>query len=133
VLRPGRNAINRVTYEICVLEALREQLRCKEILVVGAGRYRNPDEDVPADFDAQRVAYYAVLRLPRDAAVFVDRLRAEMQDAFHTLSDNLPLNRSVNISSKAEGCIALSPLEPQPEPENVAALKAEVGRRRTCD
>ena len=38
----GRQRINRITYEICVLEALREKLRCKEIWVVGANRYRNP-------------------------------------------------------------------------------------------
>ena len=50
----GRDRVNRVTYEVAVLEALREQLRCKEIWVVGANRYRNPDEDLPADFEANR-------------------------------------------------------------------------------
>ena len=55
---PGGNRVNRITYEICVLEALREQLRCKEIWVVGANRYRNPDEDLPADFEANRDDYY---------------------------------------------------------------------------
>ncbi|HNU12727.1 MAG TPA: DUF4158 domain-containing protein, partial [Rubrivivax sp.] len=35
----GRDRVNRVTYEIAVLEALRERLRCKEIWVVGANRY----------------------------------------------------------------------------------------------
>jgi hypothetical protein len=38
----GRDRINRVTYEVAVLEALREQLRCKEIWVVGANRYSQP-------------------------------------------------------------------------------------------
>ena len=47
----GRDRTNRVTYEVAVLEALREQLRCKEIWVVGANRYRNPDEDLPTDFE----------------------------------------------------------------------------------
>ncbi len=122
-----RSRVNRITYEICVLEALREQLRCKEIWVVGADRYRNPDEDVPADFESQRVAYYAALRLPRDADVFIDGLRNEMREALRALNDNLPHNPSVTVSSKAGGWIALSPLGAQPEPENVAALKAEVG------
>ena len=54
----GRDRINRVTYEVAVLETLREQLRCKEIWVVGANRYRNPDEDLPADFEANRDEYY---------------------------------------------------------------------------
>jgi hypothetical protein len=53
----GRKRINRITYEICVLQALRAQLRCKEIWVVGANRYRNPDEDLPADFETERAPY----------------------------------------------------------------------------
>ena len=54
----GRSRVNRITYEICILEALRDKLRCKEVWVVGANRYRNPDEDVPADFESQRTPYY---------------------------------------------------------------------------
>ena len=50
----GRERINRINYEIAVLQALRDRLRCKEIWVVGADRYRNPDEDLPADFDDAR-------------------------------------------------------------------------------
>ena len=34
----GRDRVNRITYEVAVLEALREQLRCKEIWVIGANR-----------------------------------------------------------------------------------------------
>jgi hypothetical protein len=34
--------INRVTYKVAVLEALREQLRCKENWIGGTNRYRNP-------------------------------------------------------------------------------------------
>src|SRR5262249_37128950 len=49
----GQARVNRITYEICVLDALRDNLRCKEVWVVGANRYRNPDDDVPADFEAQ--------------------------------------------------------------------------------
>ncbi len=38
----GNERINRINYEISVLQALRERLCCKEIWVVGANRYRNP-------------------------------------------------------------------------------------------
>jgi hypothetical protein len=54
----GAERIDRINYEICVLQALRDRLRCKEIWVPGAARYRNPDDDLPADFPQQRVAYY---------------------------------------------------------------------------
>ena len=67
----GGQRVNRINYEICVLQALRERLRCKEIWVAGANRYRNPDEDLPADFDEKRTAYYEPLGLPSDADAFV--------------------------------------------------------------
>jgi len=60
----GRRRIDRINYEICVLQTLREKLRCREVWVVGADRYRNPDEDPPTDFDVQRAAYYETLRYP---------------------------------------------------------------------
>ncbi len=54
----GKERINRINYEISVLQALRERLCCKEIWVVGASRYRNPDEDLPTDFEEHRQIYY---------------------------------------------------------------------------
>ena len=52
----GGQRVNRINYEICVLQTLRERLRCKEVWVVGANRFRNPDEDLPADFAERRAA-----------------------------------------------------------------------------
>jgi len=46
-LHAGRLCVDRLKYELCVLQVLRGRLRCKEIWVVGANRYRNPDEDLP--------------------------------------------------------------------------------------
>ena len=63
--KDGNTRVNRISYEICVLQALRERLRCKEVWVRGANRYRNPDEDLPADFDEKRDAYYAALQLSK--------------------------------------------------------------------
>ena len=48
----GEQRINRINYEICILQALRDGLRCKEIWVVEADQFRNPDQDLPADFTA---------------------------------------------------------------------------------
>src|SRR5271157_1958422 len=96
----GRQRINRITYEICVLEALREKLRCKEVWVVGANRYRNPDEDLPADFEAHRTPYYQALRLPLEADRFVADLQAEMREALEILDAGMPRNPGVKISRK---------------------------------
>jgi TnpA family transposase len=122
----GRPRVNRITYEICALEALRDQLRCKEVWVAGADRYRNPDEDLPADFDGRRDEHYAALGLPRDADAFAAGLQEEMRAALSRLDRSLPRNPDVRTSRKAGGWIHLAPLQPRPLPANIEALKAEI-------
>ena len=46
---------------ICVLTALRERLSCKEVWVVGANRYRNPDDDLPTNYQTANIK---VMSLP---------------------------------------------------------------------
>jgi hypothetical protein len=53
----GRTRVIRHVYEACVFQALRERLRCKEIWVVGAHEWRNPDEDLPTDFETRRAEH----------------------------------------------------------------------------
>lgn len=122
----GRDRVNRVTYEIAVLEALRERLRCKEIWVVGANRYGNPDDDLPTDFEANREAYYQALKLPMDAERFIAGVQAEMDEALTIFDAGLKKNRFVRLSDKGDGWITLTPLDAQPEPPNLTALKAEL-------
>jgi len=123
----GRQRINRITYEICVLEALRDKLRCKEVWVVGANRYRNPDEDLPADFEAQRTPYYEALKLPLNADRFIADLQAEMREALHILDAGMPHNRRVRIDRKRgkDGWITVTPFDPLPEAPNLTAVKIE--------
>ena len=94
--------------------------------VAGADRYRNPDEDVPADFAARREEHYAALDLPLDAGAFVAGLRDEMRTALDRLDRGLPRDPDVRVSRKAGGWIRLTPLRPEPPPANIEALKAEV-------
>ncbi|WP_268905948.1 hypothetical protein [Dictyobacter formicarum] len=37
--------------EVCLLQALRDKVRSKEIWIVEANRYQNPDLDLPTDFE----------------------------------------------------------------------------------
>ncbi len=121
-----RERVNRVTYEIAVLETLRERLRCKEIWVVGADRYRNPDDDLPADFDVRRQDHYDALRLPLDVEEFIDGVKRELHEALQTLDAGLKHNPFVRITKKGGGWISLSPLDACPESPNLAGLKAEL-------
>ena len=125
----GVERVRRVPYEICVLQALRDKLRCKEIWVVGAARYRNPEEDLPQDFETARASYYAGLNLPLDGAAFLATLRQRHEAALTMLHDGLATNRSVRILPKGNGWIELTPLTAQPEPPTLHRLKRELEQR----
>ena len=121
--------VNRINYEIAVLKALREGLRCKEIWVEGANKYRNPDEDLPADFDENREGHYLALNKPKEAEEFISKLQQEMRDALSMLNNGLPKNTKVKILSKKGGYIKLTPLDEQAAPPNLEAIKKQVFKR----
>lgn len=125
----GDERINRINYEICVLQALRERLQCKEIWVAGARRFRNPDEDLPADFALKREAYYEALKLPLDGLGFITQVQCSLHNALAEFSQSLPDNPYVKLRQGGKNRICLTPLQPQPEPPNLARLKAEVSKR----
>lgn len=125
----GVDRVNRINYEVAVLQALRDRLRCKEVWVVGSDRYRNPDDDLPSDFEVKREEYYAELKQPKGAEEFVAGLKRSMADSLERLNATVPRNPKVRIVERRKGSIILTPLEPQPEPVNLAHLKGEVTRR----
>jgi len=125
----GRARVDRINYERCVLQTLRDKLRGKEVWGVGADRYRNPDEDLPADFDAQRAAYYEALHQPLDADAFICGRQGELAEAPAALDGAMPTNAAVQILPRDNGWIKGSPLEALPEPQTLAQLKGEIGRR----
>ncbi|MEU7096088.1 Tn3 family transposase [Kitasatospora aureofaciens] len=127
--RRGQRRVVRMVYEVATFQALREQLRCKEVWVVGAGRWCNPDEDLPTDFEARRVEHYRELRKPLRAQEFIDQLRKEMTGALADLDQALPELDWVEIKERAAGAIKFTAPEAQEEPRNLRRIKAEVGRR----
>ncbi len=125
----GQPRVVRMVYEVATFQALRDQLRCKEIWVVGADRWRSPDEDLPADFAERREQNYRELRKPLDPAVFVEELREQMSTELAALNTALPQLGWVQITERRSGAIRLTPVPAQPEPRNLRRIKAEVLRR----
>lgn len=125
----GNERINRINYEISVLQALRERLTCKEIWVVGANRYGNPDHDLPTDFEVKRQVYYQALTLPEDVETFISSLQQQMAQGLEKLDQGMPKNQAITIiGKKGQGLIRLSPFEPATEPINLKRLKAEINQ-----
>lgn len=125
----GKERINRINYEIVTLQMLRDKLRCKEIWVIGADRYRNPDEDLPTDFEERREENYKALKQPLNPEEFIKAIKQNMYSALEKLDKGMPKNPKVRLSTKSNGWITLSPSEPQEEPMNLSKVKAEIMRQ----
>jgi TnpA family transposase len=121
--------IRRINYEMTVLHSLCEHLKCKGIWVDGADEYRNPDEDLPQDFEERKDHYHRLLGQPVDADEFIAGLKETMRRELETLNEGMPENRFVKVLGKKHGHIKVTPLVKQPDPVNTAKLKQAVTSR----
>ncbi|MFJ1973952.1 hypothetical protein ACIO93_35510 [Streptomyces sp. NPDC087903] len=63
-----KGKVERIPYEPCVLVALRDAAGRRQIYVEGATRWRDPEDDLPGDFEATRTVHHAALDNLRAAA-----------------------------------------------------------------
>lgn len=125
----GHRRVVRMVYEICTFQVLRDQLRCKEIWVAGADKWRNPAQDLPVDFEEHRIEHYQALRKPLDSSEFIDELREQMHTELDGLHAALPECSWLQIADRRQGAIKLTPLPPVAEPRNLRRLKTEIRTR----
>jgi TnpA family transposase len=116
----------RIDYEIAVLKRLREGLRCRELWIAGANKYRNPDEDLPADYEERREEHYLALNQPQDARQFTAKLQQAMKENLSLLNSGMPNNQKVKLLTKKGGYISLTPLDNQAPPPNLQLIKQQV-------
>ncbi|MFJ3250848.1 DUF4158 domain-containing protein [Streptomyces sp. NPDC086782] len=84
-----KGKVERIPYELCVLVALRDAVRRREIYVEGAARWRNPEDDLPGDFEATRAVHYAAIRQPLNPRAFIADLKKRMTAGLDQLSGAL--------------------------------------------
>ncbi|MBU3158369.1 DUF4158 domain-containing protein [Clostridium frigoris] len=119
--KSGKNnalRIKRANYELCALQALKDKLRCREVWISGADKYRNPDEDLPKDFDIKKEEYYLAINQPLDVNDFIEKIKSSMKDSLSKLNKTIPKNEKVKILDIGNGRIKISPSPKQPEAKN---------------
>ncbi|QIZ39907.1 Tn3 family transposase [Saccharopolyspora sp. ASAGF58] len=132
VVDAANGRVERVPYELCVLISLREALRRREVWVEGAGRWRDPDEDLPGDFDDNRDVHYAALGKALDAKAFTADVKRRHREALDRLDAAMAAGQTGGVrvvTRNGQPWTSVPKLEKLPEPANLAALKAEVQRR----
>jgi hypothetical protein len=124
--------VQRVPYERCALGALRDAIRRREVWIVGARRWRDPESDLPTDFDERRQAHYAAIRAPLDPTAFITALKRRLHTALTGLSRALSDGTAGGVRiAQRRGQVWITVPRPvaQDEPTNLQALKDEVQRR----
>ena len=128
----GTGRVERIPYELCVLKALRDAVRRREVYVVGAKRWRDPEEDLPADFEVNRDVHYAAIAQPLDPSAFVAGLQHRLTEALTGLDRAMARGSTGGVrftTRRGEPWIAVPSLAALDEPANLAALKGEVEGR----
>jgi hypothetical protein len=100
--------------------------------VVGANRWRDPEQDLPQDFDANHDMHYAAIRQPLDPATFIEGLRQRLGAALGRLDRALGDGSAGGVrvtTRRGEPWVTVPPMDKQPEPPTLQALKDEVERR----
>lgn len=120
---------NKLNYEMVVCAEVRKRLDYKGIWIDGSYRYRDPDRDLPPDFEKNKEQYYKELGLPLDVQEFIAPLKGEVRYALSSLNETILSNEKVTISNKKGGHIKISPSLPQELPENIIDLHNEIIKR----
>ncbi len=123
IVDPVSGKIKRICYEVYILKKLADRIRCREIWIEGSFKHRNPDEDLPSNFEENKAAYFDDLSLPLDGDQFIEQLKQRHVSALTALNDSLPKNTKVKISSQHGGRIIVTPLTAQAESNNIGVIK----------
>lgn len=114
---------------ISILKRLRDKLRVKEVWVAEGYEYRNPEEDLPQDFDMKRDYYYGLLNRDRESKKFIEKTKKKLRKNLSSFHQNLSRNSTVEILKKPLGHIKVKPLEEQPAPPQLEEIKQEVFKK----
>lgn len=117
--------INRIYYELAVLQELHRQIQCKMIWVEGAFRYQDPGKNLPQDFEQKREYYYGILGLPLDYNDFLNPRRKLLEETLDLLNSSIKVNNKVKVN-EFTGNIKLSPSKAQEEPLNINVLNKQL-------
>lgn len=124
-----KELVRRKDYEYAVLQLLKEKLKVKEVWIDGSFKYKDPSTDLPKDFDANREFYYHLLNQPLSSEEFCNLLKNNLVLAVNHFDKTITKNPHVKITKrKNKPWIKLSPLERQPEPQNLEKIKEIINK-----
>jgi hypothetical protein len=80
--------INWNAFELALFEQLNVEIPVKNIWIKHAFRYRNPEKDMPSDFDENEDYYFNLLGLPKDVEIFINDLKKRLDENLFNLNES---------------------------------------------
>ena len=122
--------VNKYNYELAVFEQLKDILDFKGIWADKSYQYRNPQKDIPKDFDDKKEEYCKMLGIPFGADDFIKDLKKTQRSRLDKLNKNIQTNNLVKIKIRnKKTTISLTPSGKQKEPENIILLQKEITKK----
>ena len=121
--------VNRINYEMCVPRNLRSKLRVKEVWIDQSQQYRNPEEDLPQDFEENRDYYCGLLGQPKEVSSFISSLKRKLTQHLQAFNKGLSDNKQVQILKKPLGHIKVAKLKEQAPAVVLEKIKSAVFKR----
>jgi hypothetical protein len=114
-------------WELCVLLALRDALRCGDVFVPGSRRYADPASYLltPEQWGPQRAEFCALVERSADAAEAWAGTEAELEQALGDLDAVLAAGDG-HVRLSDEGEIVVSPLSAESVPAEADILRSEL-------
>lgn len=121
--------IDKLSYELCTIISLRKKLSTREIWVPGSEKFKNPEDDIPVDFEDNRLEYYQDLNLDLDGRNFIAKLKEELKEQLLAFDKEFAKNKFVHINyANQKPKFKIRPLEALPEPEGLSKIKAKIAQ-----
>ena len=119
----GGGRVNRISYEIASFRRCATSSgarRCGWWALVASA---TPTRTCRADYAERRAGCYERLGLPADAQAFSAGIKGDMKGALTGLDRTMPRNPQVRLKPRRQHPISVTPLEPQPVPPSLEAVR----------
>ncbi len=122
--------VNKFSYELAVLDKIKNLLSFKGVWIEKSYRYRNPKDDLINNFASEEDKYYKLLGLPKEARDFILNLKTRLSNKLDLFNANITGNSLVSIKDNKSGNnIKVTPSPAQTEPENIIKLQQEISHK----
>jgi TnpA family transposase len=114
-------------YECSVFKVLRLKLRHKEVWIKNSLKYRDPEDDLPKDFNERSEEYFDLVGAHLSSKIFIASTKEKMCQHLSEFDQNFLKNDLVKIViKKGKPWISLAPLQKIEEPKLVQRIKEAV-------